>query len=214
MPETTLDALSVIHTYDRYARFYDFTFGAVLNHGRKTLARVLNARAGEKILEIGVGSGLMLPLYPRNVQVVGIDISAKMLHRARATVARHRLEHVELRLVDAEITDLPPAAFDHVVLPYVYSVTPHPLLLMRQAFRLCKPGGSIWILNHFSQSTAWAFLERPFRPFAQSIGFRTDFPYKTYVVDQGWQILAEYKVNLFSLSRLVHVRNGKRGDQK
>jgi phosphatidylethanolamine/phosphatidyl-N-methylethanolamine N-methyltransferase len=214
MLEITFDAVSVIRTYDRYARFYDLVFGAVLNHGRKTLARVLNASAGERILEIGVGSGLMLPLYPRNVQVLGIDLSAKMLQRARATIARHRLEHVHLQLVDAEITRLPPAAFDHVVLPYVYSVTPHPLLLMRQAFRLCKPGGSVWILNHFSQSAAWGFLERPLRIFPQSIGFRTDFPYKTYVADQNWEIIAEYKVNLFSLSRLVHVRNGERGDRK
>jgi len=210
MTEISLDTHSVIKTYDRYARFFDFAFGATLNHGRRTLARVLNARAGDSILEIGVGSGLMLPLYPRNVQILGIDISPNMLALARDKVARNHLSHVDLLLVDAEIACLPDGAFDHVVLPYVYSVTPHPLQLMRQAFRLCKPAGSIWVLNHFSQSNFWRFLEWPLRPFAHAIGFRTDFPYKTFVADQDWAIVAEYKVNLFSLSRLVHIVNGDR----
>jgi len=208
MPEATIDALSVSRTYDRFARFYDLAFGAVLHNGRKTLARVLNSKSGDRILEIGVGSGLMLPLYPSDVQVLGIDISEKMLQRARSTVSRHNLQNICLKLLNAESADLPVSSFDHVVLPYVYSVTPDPALLMRQVFKLCKPGGSVWILNHFSQSPLWKLLEQPLRPFAESIGFRTDFSYKTYVADQGWQIAAEYKVNLFSLSRLVHIRNG------
>lgn len=209
MSSASIDARAVIHAYDRYARVYDLLFGFALHHGRKTLAHVLRAQPGERILEIGVGSGLMLPLYPHNVELLAIDLSPKMLARARAVVARHRLSHVQLRQLDAESPDLPAAAFDHVVLPYVYSVTPHPLLLMRQAFRLCKPGGSIWVLNHFSQSSFWSILERPLRPFAQSIGFRTNFPYETYIAAQGWQIEAVYKVNLFHLSRLVHLRNGE-----
>jgi phosphatidylethanolamine/phosphatidyl-N-methylethanolamine N-methyltransferase len=212
MAEIAVSAESVVHAYDRFARFYDFLFGLVLQDGRKTLARVMETTPGQQLLEIGVGSGLMLPLYPRKVTVTGIDLSPQMLNLARSRMRRERLQNIELRLADAECTDLPDASFDHVVLPYVYSVTPDPLRLMRRAFRLCKPGGSIWVLNHFSQSYFWAFAERPLRSFAYSIGFRTDFPYKTYVTEQNWKIVAEYKVNLFSLSRLIHIRNGSRED--
>lgn len=202
-----IDPTSIIKAYDRYAAFYDVLFGLTLQHGRRTLATVLQAKPGQKILEIGVGSGLMLPLYPRNVEVLGVDISEKMLGRAQAAIVRHRLEHIELQLLDAECADLPVGAFDHVVLPYVYSVTSDPDRLIRQARMACKPGGSIWVLNHFSQERLWSVLERPLRRFADSLGFRTDFSYETYVSNRNWDIVAEYKVNLFALSRLIQVHN-------
>lgn len=202
-----LNLQSIVKTYDRYAPLYDIVFGMTLHHGRRVLASRLQTESGESLLEIGVGSGLMLPLYPSHLKVLGVDISERMLSSASAVVEKHQLQHVQLKLLNAELGDLPPASFDHVVLPYVYSVTPDPLALMRRAFEACKPGGSVWILNHFSQSSLWSFLERPLRSFAGSLGFRTDFPYQRYVTDQNWKIVAEYRVNLFALSRLIHVRN-------
>jgi len=201
----------VASTYNRYASFYDLLFGKVLHHGRKKFGAVFQGEPGQTVLEIGVGTGLMLPFYPRHLQVLGIDLSANMLGQAQAAVDRHHLDNVTLKLLDAELSGLPASSFDYVVLPYVYSVTRDPHLLMRQAFHLCKPGGYVWILNHFSQSRLWACLERPLNPFAKSIGFRTNFAYSTYVAKQNWDIVAEYKVNLFSVSRLIKVRNSAEG---
>ena len=197
---------AIVSAYDRFAGLYDLLFGWVLQQGRELLGRRLQAAPGERIVEFGVGSGLMLPLYPRHASVLGIDLSEAMLARARALVRREGLAHVTLQRVDAEHNGLPSAAFEHVVLPYVYSVTPDPAGLMREAFRVCRPGGHIWVLNHFSGLGVWDWLERPLKPLARWIGFRSDFPFKTYVLDQGWPVVEVLPVNLFGLSRLVHVR--------
>lgn len=200
------DLHSVTTAYDRWAGIYDRLFGWVLQDGRLRLARRLQAAPPASIVEFGVGSGLMLPLYPRQSQVLGLDLSSRMLARAQARVTQAGLSQVTLRQVDAEHNGVPDGSVDCVVLPYVYSVTPQPLALMAEAFRVCRPGGDIWILNHFSGLGIWDWLERPLRPFARWVGWRPDFPYTTYVSQQGWQVLHTEAANLWGLSRLVHVR--------
>lgn len=206
MPQLDVDLDAVTETYNRYSRIYDVIFGKVLQPGRVTLSRVMHVAPGQRILEIGVGTGLMLRLYSRDARVLGVDISERMLKCAREKVRKYRLEHVDLQLVDAEHSGLADASFDHVVLPYVYSVTPDPAKLIREAFRVCKPGGSIWILNHFSGAGMWRWFEPLLKPFARWVGFRSEFSFKKYVADQDWQIVAVYKTNLLGLSRLVHVQ--------
>ena len=200
------DPESVRSAYDRYARIYDRLFGWVLQDGRERLARRMAAGPGEHIVEFGVGSGLMLPLYPAHARVTGLDLSDGMLARARALVQRLGLAQVSLRRVDAEHSSLEAGCADHVVLPYVYSVTPDPEALIREAFRVCRPGGSIWIVNHFSGLGIWDWLERPLRPFARWVGWRPDFPYDTFVARQPWLVMHVEPANLWGLSRVVHVR--------
>lgn len=200
------DPGSVSAAYDRYAFLYDRLFGWVLQEGRERLASRLQAGPGERIVEFGVGSGLMLPLYPRHAVVLGLDLSDAMLARARERVRRAGLDNVTLQRIDAEHNDLQAASFDHVVLPYVYSVTPEPRALIDEAFRVCRPGGHIWVLNHFSGLGVWDWLGPLVSPFARWIGFRSDFPYQTHVAEQGWSIEGVDRVNPFGLSRLVHVR--------
>jgi len=203
-----LDSDSIVTAYDRYSNFYDLLFGRVLQDGREALSQCLHQAVGHNILELGVGSGLMLPLYPARFRVTGVDISPGMLARAKQRVEGNRL-NVELYLIDAETTGFQDGAFDHVVLPYVYSVTPQPMKLMHEAFRLCRPGGTIWILNHFSGLGLWDRLARPLKPFARGVGFRPDFSYQTYITDLGLTIAKVTAVNLFGLSRLVQVQRGE-----
>src|SRR5918911_5761876 len=94
---------SVKAAYRRYARVYDTVFGPVLQPGRKAVLEALACKSGERVLEVGVGTGLSLPLYPREVRVTGIDVSREMLEKARARVARRHLTNVEALLeMDAE----------------------------------------------------------------------------------------------------------------
>jgi len=105
---------------------------------------------GERILEVGVGTGLSLPLYPENVSVVGIDISRHMLDQARVRQARSGLDNVaELMVMDAENMGFKDDSFDKVVAMYVASVVPDPGRLVDEMRRVCKPGGQIFMVNHF-----------------------------------------------------------------
>lgn len=202
-----MDIDSVRRAYRRYASLYDTVFGWSLEHGRRQLVDMLETHAGERLLEVGVGTGLLLPRYPRNISITGIDLSAEMLAVARARVEAQGLSHVTLQFMDAERTSFESASFDHVLLPYVYSVTPDPRQLIREARRVCKPGGHIYVLNHFTGVGVWGVLERALRPFAASLGFRPEFPMQQYVTNMGWDIVAIRAANLLALSRIVHFRN-------
>ena len=97
-----------------------------------------------------MGTGLSLPLYPHNVSVVGIDISRDMLDQARVRLARDGLESAAaLMVMDAEHMAFEDNSFDKVVAMYVASVVPDPRRLVDEMRRVCKPGGQIFMVNHF-----------------------------------------------------------------
>src|ERR1700741_5338681 len=102
--------------YRRYAGFYDALFGPVLQPGRRAVLEALKLRPGDRVLEVGVGTGLSLPMYPQAVKVTGIDLSSEMLAKARLRVERLNLANVEaLFEMDAESMSFPDATFDKVV---------------------------------------------------------------------------------------------------
>ena len=135
--------------YRRYARVYDALFGPVLQPGRKAVVKALGCRPGERVLEVGVGTGLSLPLYPPHTRVTGIDVSTEMLDKARARVENRKLTNVEALLeMNAEEMTFPDASFDKVVAMYVVSVVERPARLLEELHRVCRPEGEIFIVNH------------------------------------------------------------------
>ena len=78
-----MDTAHIERVYSAYSRVYDRIFGKVFQDSREVLAGSLALRPGSRVLEVGVGTGLLLPLYPRNVRITGIDLSAGMLAQAR-----------------------------------------------------------------------------------------------------------------------------------
>lgn len=203
----------VTSTYDRYASVYDRMFGWVLQDGRNQLAAALRERASAqpdaRLVELGVGTGLMLGAYPASFSVKGVDVSSGMLEIAKRRVQTLGLTNVSLELVDAECSHIPAESADHVVMPYVYSVSPDPDALVAEAWRVCKTGGTVWIVNHFSGVGGWGILETMVRPFAKWIGFRSEFSYQRYVTDKRWTILSVKTCNMFGLSRLVEIRKDR-----
>lgn len=160
-------------SYRRYAPVYDMIFGGFLDRGRRAAVQLINGLPPGRVLEVGVGTGLSLPHYDPASRVVGIDLSAEMLDRARERVRRHGLGHIEaLEEMDARATPFPDGSFDTVVSMYVLSVTPEPERLLAEMRRLCRPGGSILIVNRFSSTKPLrALVERAAEPFSDAIGF-------------------------------------------
>ena len=199
--------MSVESTCNRYAIFYDLLYGAVLQNCRKKLARLISAEPGNNLLEIGVGSGLMLPLYPDHLDITGVDISNRMLAKAKKRAELLTNKKITLHHVNAEKGRFPKETFDHIVLPYVYSVTPDPEHLMTESFRMCKSGGTVWILNHFSGfGGVWYYISGMIKFFPDSIGFKSDFSYEDYVTSKSWQVEEVHEANLLGLSHIVKLR--------
>src|SRR5580692_9661138 len=120
-----LDKDAVAKAYARWAPVYDVVFGAVFDRGRKASIAAAERIGGSRILEVGVGTGLSLPDYAPTNRLVGVDLSAPMLRKAKERVAQLRLRHVEgLAVMDAQQLGFADAAFDVVVAQYVITTVP------------------------------------------------------------------------------------------
>lgn len=130
----------------------------------------VNSRPSGKLLEIGVGTGTHLKEYEQHA-ITGIDNSAGMLNRA----ALQRPAAVELLLMDGELLLFPADYFDYVVLSHVVAVANDPEQLIREVYRVLKPGGEIFILNHFTPDNWLRYLDKAFQPLARRLHFKSLF---------------------------------------
>ena len=143
--------------YEKLAKGYDYTFGPTLHAGRLQAIQRLGIQAGDKVLEVGVGTGINVSLYPRHCSVTGIDLSESMLEKARARVTRKGLRNVRLLAMDAAALTFASDTYDIVYAPYLISVVPDPVSVAREMRRVCRPGGRIIILNHFHRNDFFFF---------------------------------------------------------
>jgi phosphatidylethanolamine/phosphatidyl-N-methylethanolamine N-methyltransferase len=171
-----MDEAAVRSAYRRWAPVYDSTFGLVAAEGRKHAVEIINTRAG-RVLEVGVGTGLSLPAYRRDLEIVGIDLSPEMLQKARERVAAERLANISgLHEMDASDLKFPDGSFDTVVAMYVMTVVPEPEKVMGELARVCRPGGEVLLVNHFSTEEGMrGWVERRMAPFADKLGWRPVF---------------------------------------
>jgi phosphatidylethanolamine/phosphatidyl-N-methylethanolamine N-methyltransferase len=171
-----LDNAGIAKAYARWAPIYDVVFGAVFDHGRKASISAAE-RLGGRILEVGVGTGLSLPDYSRSNRLIGVDLSAPMLRKAKARVAEHRLSNVDgLAVMDAQHLGFQDAVFDVVVAQYVITAVPDPELTLDEFARVVKPGGEIILVNHLGAERGLrAIFEGWFAPLARRLGWQPEF---------------------------------------
>ncbi|MBV9523868.1 MAG: class I SAM-dependent methyltransferase [Alphaproteobacteria bacterium] len=206
-----MDLQDTLKTYRLFSGSYDFVFGPIFHPGRKDAVRIANDRPGQRILEVGVGTGLSLPYFRADSRVTGIDVSAEMLAKARRRAERQKLRHVEgLLEMDAENLSFPDNSFDAVLALYVASVVPNPGRFAAEMRRVCIPGGTIVIVNHFtSENPAMHFIEKRLAPLAGKIGFHADFPLPSFLAASGLDVRESRPSNLFGYWRLLRCVNSK-----
>jgi phosphatidylethanolamine/phosphatidyl-N-methylethanolamine N-methyltransferase len=206
-----MDLHDTIRTYRLFSGSYDIVFGPVFHPGRKDAVRIANDRPGQRILEVGVGTGLSLPHFRPDSRVTGIDVSAEMLAKAQRRAKRLRLAHVEgLHVMDAENLAFPDSSFDAVLALYVASVVPSPARFAAEMRRVCIPGGTIVVVNHFtSENLLLRFMEKRVARLARHIGFHSDFPYDAFRRDSRLSIREVRPSNLFGYWKLLRCVNEK-----
>ena len=194
----------VAGVYEKLASVYDFTFGPTLHAGRLRAIQRMGIRPGDRVLEVGVGTGINAGLYPRDCIVTGIDLSGSMLEKARERVARKDISNMRLLEMDAADLRFADGAFDIVYAPYLISVVPDPITVAREMGRVCRPGGRIIFLNHFrSRNPLLASIERAISPFTVHIGFKSDLDLPAFLAQADLEPVSIEKVNIPRIWSLV-----------
>jgi len=202
-----VDSRRVRRVYEILARVYDDCFDWALGPGRRRAVRLLPVQPGQRVLEVGVGTGLSLPHYPGGCHITGIDISEAMLAQARERAEQLKRPDIDLRVMDARELTYPDATFDYVLAPYVISVVPEPRKVMTEICRVCKPGGTVLVVNHFrSRNRVVRALETLLTPASQWVGFRLDLPIEHVTDTMGLEVARVERVNLLKLWHLLELR--------
>lgn len=194
--------------YSDWAPLYDKTFAKFFYSRERTVIRDLDLPAGATVLEVGVGTGTSFPAYPSHCRVTGIDQAPLMLARAREKIAQNNWHHLEVREMDALNLTFSDNAFDYVVAFHVVSVVPDPVRMMAEMQRVCRPGGTIVVVNHFTSESPWGKLTKALDPITRRLGWSTNLRLKPFLQETGF-VGRAYKLSSLSLYTVLVGVNDK-----
>lgn len=197
--------------YEGIGPYYNFVFGKLLfQEGREAAIDLLELQKGQRVLEVGVGTGLTLPSYPSDCKVIGVDLSESMLKEAEDLIKKKRLKNASVKLMNATNLEYPDSSFDGVLGNLFISATSFPRESLLEMKRVCKPGGTIVLMNHFkSEKKLIAAAENAFNPLAQGLGFKSNLEMMPLLESVGLRPKNLRKVNIFNLWTAVSMVNKK-----
>jgi len=205
-----LEKRQVERAYELLAPVYDFIFDWIFAPGRQAAILHLGLRPNETVLEVGIGTGLNLPLYPPSCRLTGIDLSGEMLDKAVERAHKLAMSGVVLKVMDATSMDFAENEFDKALATYTISAVPDPVAVLREMRRVVKPNGTIVILNHFrSERRLSGRLEDLVAPVCTRLGWKSNLPMTPLLKEVGLTPELIVKVNMFNGWRLVKCVNRK-----
>jgi phosphatidylethanolamine/phosphatidyl-N-methylethanolamine N-methyltransferase len=203
-----MDYETINRAYAILSPVYDFLFDKIFYPGRVAAVDLLEIQPGNRVLEVGVGTGLNLPLYARDCNVTGIDISKEMLRKAEERVLALGMVNTKLMVMDCAKLDFPDDSFDRVIATYVISAVPDPVKTLLEMRRVCKPSGHLVILNHFkSENPVIGMFEKLLAPVCTKIGFNTELKLMPLLERVALSPDQMHRVNLMNGWRLVRCIN-------
>jgi phosphatidylethanolamine/phosphatidyl-N-methylethanolamine N-methyltransferase len=208
--DVALEKRQVERAYELLAPVYDFIFDWIFAPGRAAAVGQLGLTPGDTVLEVGIGTGLNLPLYPPLTRLTGIDLSSEMLDKAVERVQSLAMPNVTLKVMDATSLDFADNEFDNALATYTISAVPDPVAVLREMRRVVKPGGIIVILNHFrSEGRITSIAEDLVAPVCTRLGWKSNLAMKPLLAEVGLTPELVQKVNMFNGWRLVKCLNRK-----
>jgi phosphatidylethanolamine/phosphatidyl-N-methylethanolamine N-methyltransferase len=208
--DVALEKRQVMRAYEFYAPIYDFIFDWIFAPGRVAAVDHLGLESSDRVLEVGIGTGLNLPIYPRACRLTGIDLSEEMLDKAVERVGDLRMPNVTLKVMDATAMDFAENEFDKAVATYTISAVPDPVAVLREMRRVVRPGGALVILNHFrSERRLAGRVEDLIAPVCTRLGWKSNLPMRPLLKQVDLIPELVVKVNMFNGWRLIKCVNRK-----
>jgi phosphatidylethanolamine/phosphatidyl-N-methylethanolamine N-methyltransferase len=196
--------------YDIHSAFYDATFGRLVKRRIEIAISHMNIRETDRVLDLGIGTGVSLNFYPQYGRIIGVDLSGGMLKQCRKKIAERGLSHATVFQADALKLPFADDSFDHVFISHVISVVSDPIQLVREAQRVAKPGSRIVMLNHFQSTNRFiALFEKWLCPLCTKLGWRSDLALQELIRQTGLEIDYRYKLESIDLWETVVVTNNK-----
>jgi phosphatidylethanolamine/phosphatidyl-N-methylethanolamine N-methyltransferase len=190
--------------YHKLSRFYDALFSPFFQARIHATIRKLRLPAGSKVLEVGVGTGLSLEAYPEHADVLGVDLSEDMLSHAAEKIDKNGYRHIKVRPMDALNLEFADDSFDYVMGFHIVSVVPDSARLMREMVRVCKPGGTVVVINHLrSERPLVALSVDMLRPITHLLGWHTKLRFEDVVGPVELQEVERYKTSPYSLFTII-----------
>jgi phosphatidylethanolamine/phosphatidyl-N-methylethanolamine N-methyltransferase len=194
--------------YNVWSYFYDMLWPSIVHRRTTRAIDRMGIQPGDRVLDIGVGTGLALASYPPHAKVVGIDLSEGMLRRARRRIQQNGMNWVNLTLGNALQLPFEDASFDHVLLSHVVTVVSDPVKLIEETRRVSKPGGQMVIINHFrSSNRVVGMVEKWLCPLCQHLGWRSDLCLQELAKATGLEVDFRYKLDNVDLFQTVFITN-------
>jgi phosphatidylethanolamine/phosphatidyl-N-methylethanolamine N-methyltransferase len=183
--------------YNRLAPVYPI-LNVFLKPHKSALIKKVNSCPTGKLLEIGIGDGGHLPLYKKH-EITGIDISGAMLQRAE----RHKSNLIQLVEMNGENLNFGDRTFDYIVLSHVVAVTENPGEMLNEAFRVLKPNGKLFILNHFTPDNALKYVDKIFDPVSRLLHFKSLFFQHDLDTLQRFSIVEQESIGKLSYFKII-----------
>ncbi|HMJ69006.1 MAG TPA: class I SAM-dependent methyltransferase [Cyclobacteriaceae bacterium] len=183
--------------YDRLTFLYP-VIDLFLKPQKRGLFKRINGCPRGELLEIGVGNGAHLKYYKTH-DVTGIDTSESMLVRAR----KHQANNIQLIHMNGETLLFPNEAFDYIVLSHVIAVVDDPEKLMTEVYRVLKPNGKVFILNHFTPDNWLKYLDKVFERISRLLYFKSVFHMSALQQIQKFKLSGEFNAGMFSYFKIM-----------
>ncbi len=194
--------------YSLYSHFYDSLFGAIFHPGHRVASKLMNIQPGERVLEVGIGTGVSLSLYPRNVEVVGIDINYNMIEQAREKKHRLGYSNVKLCITDASEMAFKNNYFDKAIASHSITVIPKHIETLKEIKRVCKEHAEFFFLNYAgSNDNLIAWFEKAISPIRSRLGLGKTIDLEGLLHNANFKIDFKDRVNIFKLFQLIKCRN-------
>jgi demethylmenaquinone methyltransferase/2-methoxy-6-polyprenyl-1,4-benzoquinol methylase len=197
-------SLKVQKKYNRIAGLYDLLTNGNekrrFSSWRENFISPLNG----KILEIGIGTGKSIKYYNENCEVLGIDISEKMLGKARERLAKLGRTNITLKQMDAERLELENDSFDFIVTSCVFCSVPDPAKGFKEIRRVLKPSGKLIMMEHvLSKNTLIALIENINNPLTRLLtGVNINRDTGQNILNADLKITEEKNLALFDVFKL------------